>query len=123
MAIKRVQKKIEWSAEDRARHKAIREIFKDNPSVEELIARGELSGEGIPLGTYISLKLLLKSLRKMRQEAKLSLSEVAQRSGMDKATLSRLEQGHVANPGIATIARYLRALDRTIEWRVVQSSS
>ena len=108
MGIKRVQKKIEWTAEDRARHKTIRETFKDKPSFAELIARGELSGQGVPLGTYLSLKLLVKSLRTLRQEAHLSLAEVSQRSGMDKATLSRLEQGQVVNPGIGTIARYLR---------------
>jgi hypothetical protein len=119
MAIKRVQKKIDWAHEDRARHRAIRETFKNKPSVEELIARGELTGAGMPLGTYLSLRLLVKSLRRLRQEAKLSLAEVSRRSGMDKAMLSRLENGRVANPGIETIGRYLSALDKGIEWRIV----
>jgi hypothetical protein len=119
MAIKRVQKKIDWTPEDRARHKKIRETFQDKPRIEELIDRGELSGQGLPLGMYLNLKLLVKSLRQLRQEANLSLAEVSQRSGMDKAMLSRLEMGHVANPGIGTIARYLKALDATIEWRIV----
>ena len=119
MASKRVQKKIAWSAEDRARHKAIQATFQDKPSLDELIARGELSGQGMPLGTYLALKVLVKSLRRLRQEANLSLAEVSQRSGMDKAMLSRLETGQVTNPGIETICRYLSALDKAVEWRIV----
>ena len=42
MTIQRVQKKIAWTPEDRARHQAIRETFKDKPTLEELTARGEL---------------------------------------------------------------------------------
>jgi DNA-binding Xre family transcriptional regulator len=119
MPIKRVQKKIDWTPEDKARHQAIRETFKDKPTLEELVARGELSGNPIPLGTYLNLRLLIGNLRKLREQARLSLSEVSARSGMDKAMLSRLENGHVPNPGIETIARYLDALDKRLEWRVV----
>ena len=43
MAIKRVQKKIDWTPDDRSRHQAIREKFKDKPTIEELVAQGELS--------------------------------------------------------------------------------
>jgi Helix-turn-helix len=122
MGIKRVQKKIDWAPEDRARHKAIREAFKDKLSMDALIARGELSGHGIPLGTYLSLRLLVKSLRRLREQAQVSLSDVSQRSGMDKAMLRRLENGHVPNPGIETISRYLSALHKGIEWRIVDAS-
>ena len=119
MAIKRVQKKIPWTPEDRKRHQAIREAVKDKPSLEELVARGELRGQPIPLGTYLSLRLLLRDLRQMRERAGLTLAEVSERSGMDKAMLSRLENGHVPNPGVETISRYLNALDKGIEWRFV----
>lgn len=121
MGIKRVQKRIDWAPEDRARHKAIRETYKDKPSRDTLIARGELSGQGLPLGTYLSLRLLVKSLRRLREQANLTLAEVSQRSGMDKAMLSRLENGHVPNPGIETISRYLSALHKGIEWRIVEA--
>jgi hypothetical protein len=122
MTIKRVQKKIDWTPEDRARHQAIRETFKDRPSPEELIARGELTGNPVTLGAYLNLRLLVGSLRKLREQVQLSLSDVAQRSGMDKAMLSRLENGRVGNPGIETISRYLDALDKVIEWRVADAS-
>jgi DNA-binding XRE family transcriptional regulator len=120
MAVKRVQKKMSWTAEDRERHKAIRETFRDKPSIDELVARGELTRRAIPLGVHVSLRLLMRSLRKMREEAHLSLADVSQRSGMDKAMLSRLENGHVANPGIETICRYASALDKEVQWLIVE---
>jgi DNA-binding Xre family transcriptional regulator len=123
MPIRRVQKRISWTAEDRARHRAIRETFKDKPTVEELVARGELSGNPVSLGAYLNLRLLVGNLRKLREQVSLSLSDVAERSGMDKAMLSRLENGHVANPGIETISRYLDALDKVLEWRVTDASA
>jgi transcriptional regulator with XRE-family HTH domain len=52
------------------------------------------------------------------EQVQLSLADVVETSGMDKAMLSRLENGHVANPGIGTISRYLTALNKTLEWRV-----
>jgi hypothetical protein len=121
MAIKRVQKKIEWSADDRKRHQAIRERYKDRPTIEQLVAQGELSGEPVSLGTYVNLRLIVRSLRRIREEAKLSLADISEKSGMDKAMLSRLENGHVSNPGIETISRYLDAMDRSLEWRIVES--
>lgn len=119
MAIRRLQKKWDWTAEDRRRHKAIRKTFEDRPSIDDLIARGELSGRPIRLGAYLNLRLLVRSLRQMREKARISLAELSKRSSMDKAMLSRLENGRVANPGIETISRYVNALDQDIEWRVV----
>ncbi len=55
MAIKRVQKKQDWTEEDRARHQSIRKAFADRPSIEELIARGDLSGRPMTLGAYLKL--------------------------------------------------------------------
>lgn len=119
MAINRVQKKQDWTDADRARHRQIRETYKDKPTIENLVARGELSGSPISLGAYVSLRSLVGSLRPLREKAGLSLGDVSARSGMDKAMLSRLETGQVPNPGIETIARYLDALNKVVEWRVI----
>jgi hypothetical protein len=119
MTLERVQKKIAWSAQDRRRHKEIRNAFKDKPSLVKLIRRGELTGQTMPLGTYVNLKLLIRDLRKLRRGAKLSLADLSRKSGMDKAMLSRLENGFVSNPGIGTISRYMNALNMNIEWRIV----
>ena len=120
MAIKRIQKKSAWTPEERRRHQAIREKLKDKPTIEELVDQGELSGHPMPLGAYLNLRLIVCNLRKLREQANLSLADLSERSGMDRAMLSRLETGQVANPGIETIARYLDALDRSLEWRIVE---
>jgi ribosome-binding protein aMBF1 (putative translation factor) len=67
----------------------------------------------------VVVRSLARSLREAREAAGLSLSDLAKYSGMDKAALSRLENGHVPNPGIETILRYVNALGKDIEWRVV----
>lgn len=121
MAIKRVQKKIAWTPEDRSRHNAIRDRFSDEPPIEDLVAQGELSGHPVSLSTYLNLRLIVRNLRQLREQAKLSLADISERSGMDKAMLSRLENGHVSNPGIETISRYLDAMDKSLEWRIVES--
>jgi DNA-binding Xre family transcriptional regulator len=121
MAIKRVQKKIDWTQEDRNRHHAIREKFKDKPTIEELVTRSELSGQPVTLSSFLNLRLLVANLRQLREQSRLSLGDLSERSGMDKAMLSRLENGHVANPGLETISRYLDALDKSLEWRIVDA--
>jgi hypothetical protein len=123
MGIKRVQKKIAWTDADRERHRSIRQTYKDRPTIDKLVECGELSGTTISLGAYVSLRQLVGKLRTLREEAKLSLGDVSERSGMDKAMLSRLENGHVPNPGIETITRYLEALDKVLEWRVVDATA
>jgi len=109
-----VQKKIDWTEEDRARHKAIREKFKDKPTYEQLVASGEVSGQPVPLGVYHTLAALLGEMRKLRQEAGLSLTEVAERSGIDKGALSRLETGKQLNPTVDTLVRYATAVGKQL---------
>jgi transcriptional regulator with XRE-family HTH domain len=47
-----------------------------------------------------------------REQAGLSLTDVADRSGIDKAALSRLENGLYSNPTINTLARYAKAIGK-----------
>jgi hypothetical protein len=56
------------------------------------------------------LRTLIEALRRARQEANLSLDELARRSHIDKAALSRLESGKQTNPTVATLARYASGL-------------
>jgi transcriptional regulator with XRE-family HTH domain len=46
----------------------------------------------------------------------LSLADVAERSGIDKAALSRLENGVHDNPTVETLARYAAALGKKLTW-------
>jgi transcriptional regulator with XRE-family HTH domain len=67
------------------------------------------------------MSLLLHELKKAREETGLSLAQIAKRSGIDKAALSRLENGRHDNPTLETILRYLSAIGKDIEWRFVDA--
>jgi DNA-binding phage protein len=53
----------------------------------------------------------VKSLRAERLSRRLSLDQIAVRSKLDKAALSRLQAGKQVNPTVTTLMRYARALD------------
>ena len=107
---KRVQKKTEWTAEDRERRRKVREQFKDKPTIDQLVASGELSGNTVPMGLYLELQQLLNDLKKARASKQLSLADLAERTGMDKAVLSKLENGQHGIPTLPSLARYAQAV-------------
>src|SRR5712692_5328621 len=107
---KRVQKKTEWTAEDRERRRKVRELFKDQPTIEQLVASGELSGKTVPMGLFLEMQQLLHDLKKARESAGLSLADLAQRTGMDKAVLSKMENGRHGIPTLGSLARYAQAV-------------
>jgi DNA-binding XRE family transcriptional regulator len=111
MQIKRVQKATPWSAADRARHRKIREqMQRDKPTPAELMR----DGVWLPLGVYFELKEAIHRLKQAREVAGLSLAAMAKRTGMDKAALSRLENGRQPNPTFGTLSRYAAALGKQV---------
>lgn len=112
MTAKRSTKR-KWNAADRARHKAIREEFAHCPTQEELQASGDYEGP-IKSGAYFRVKVLMHQLKKARQAAGLTLAVLSKRTGMDQATLSRLETGAQPNPTVDTLWRYARAVGRDL---------
>ncbi|HEY7157831.1 MAG TPA: helix-turn-helix transcriptional regulator [Gemmataceae bacterium] len=107
---KRLHYKMDWTPEDRARHQAIRAKFQvERPTLEQLTASGEYT-EPILLGAYWELAAIVECLRGKRERQRLSLGDAAKRSGIDKATLSRLESGQNVNPTWNTLTRYAAAL-------------
>ena len=105
---------VKWTAEDRARHQAVREMFRDwHPSPEELIASGE--GANFDLhGEYLQLRPLVEEIKQAREAAGLTLAEVSRRCGIDQPALSRLENGHNKNPTLDTLWRYAAAVGRRL---------
>jgi predicted transcriptional regulator len=114
-------RKIDRTPEDRARLRAIREKFqRERPSLKKLVESGD-APPPIPLGTYLDIQALLGQLKKEREAAGLSLADVAERTGMDRAAISRLENGHQGNPTVDTMLRYAAALGKAIVWSIVPS--
>ena len=58
----------------------------------------------------------LAGLRRERERQGLSLTDMAERTGIDRATISKLETGKISNPTIGTIRTYARALGRRLGW-------
>jgi DNA-binding XRE family transcriptional regulator len=105
--------KRKWSAADRARRQAIRQEFAHCPSQENLHASGDYEGP-IKRGAYIAVKTVIHELKKSRLAAGLTLAAVAKQTGMDQATLSRLENGRQPNPTVDTLWRYAGAVGRKL---------
>ena len=105
--------KPKWTAADRARHKAIRQEFEHCPTQEDLEASGDYEGP-LKSGAYFAVKGLIHELKKAREAAGLTLTAVSKRTGMDQATLSRLENGRQPNPTIDTLWRYAQAVGRQL---------
>src|SRR5258708_30162813 len=104
------RKTIQWSPEQRAHHKAIREAFRDwHPGPEELIASGAAARLGLAVVHAPARELLLK-LKASREASGLTLAEVSDRCGIDQPALSRLENDHTPNPTTDTLYRYAAAV-------------
>jgi transcriptional regulator with XRE-family HTH domain len=107
---------IKWSEEDRARHQAIREKFqRERPTQEELLATGDYTGP-LPHGAYLDFLEAMCHLKKEREAQGLSLADGSARCGIDRAALSRLENGQQPNPTLETILRYAAALGKRLVW-------
>ena len=61
------------------------------------------------------LVAFVRDLRRRREEAGMTLAEVAERTGIDQPALSRLENGK-GNPTARTLSRYCRALGGRVAW-------
>jgi transcriptional regulator with XRE-family HTH domain len=70
--------------------------------------------EFIPLGEVILLHQLMASLKRERQRQRVTLAELAKRTGVDQAALSRLETGTNGNPTLDTLYRIALALNKEI---------
>lgn len=119
LSVKQVQRRTAWSAADRKRHKAIRaKMQRDKLTPDELMA----SGTWMPLGAYLVLKDALARLKQDRKKQGVSLAELSRRTGIDKAALSRLENGRQTNPTFATLTRYAAALNKELRLKVCDAN-
>ena len=97
--------------EERKRHTTVREqIEVELPDIKQR-ARHRLElikKEGTPL------RQVLAALRAERERRGLSLSDINERTGIDRAALSRLENNENANPTLATLERYAEAVGKQV---------
>ncbi len=100
--------------EQEAAEQAIRERFQEErPALQDLVDRGDIAAI-FTMGEYWELRKTFAALKALREHQGLSISDMAERTGMDRAMISRLENGQVDNPTVATMTRYAKALGKRV---------
>ena len=69
------------------------------------------------------LRAILRALIAERRRQGLSLSDLAQRTGIAKPNLSRLENSTTATPTLDTLERYARAVGKAVQVDLVDAES
>ena len=111
---KRVHRPRVQTPEQEAAEQAIRERFQEErPALQDLVDRGDI-GQVFTMGEYWELCKTFAGLKTLREQQGLSISDLAERTGMDRAMISRLENGQVDNPTVATVTRYAKALGKRV---------
>jgi ribosome-binding protein aMBF1 (putative translation factor) len=83
---------------------------------EELARDLEAFHQEFPPAVDRELIEAMAALRSERERQGLSLTDMAERTGIDRATISKLETGKIPNPTIGTLRTYARALGRKLAW-------
>ena len=117
----RIHRPRPQTPEQEAAELALRQRFQqEQPSLQDLVDRGDI-GQVYTMGEYWELCKTFAGLKALREQQGLSLSVLAERTGMDRAMISRLENGQIDNPTIATVARYAKALGKRVVVRLVDA--
>jgi DNA-binding XRE family transcriptional regulator len=115
---KRIHRKIERTPEQQRELDEVRKRFqRERPGLDELLASGDAT-EVVSQGEYLDLRAMLVTLKRHRESQGLSLADVAQRCGVDRAAISRLENGVYVNPTVDTLYRYAQAVGADIGFSV-----
>lgn len=108
------RKSIQWTAQQRAEHQAIRDEFHEwHPGPEEMIASGAAARLGLDV-IHFPAQELLRNLKASREAAGLTLADVSARCGIDQPAISRLENGRTQNPTLDTLWRYAAAVGKRL---------
>jgi ribosome-binding protein aMBF1 (putative translation factor) len=105
--MKRIIRNRRLTPEEAAKYKAIREQTAEE--LPDLIARHHER-----MATVDQLQELLLQLKDAREAKGLSLSDLAELTGMDRSALSKLETGQRANPTVETLGRYAEAVGKRL---------
>src|SRR5687767_6940439 len=118
MKAQRIFRASKKTPEERAREQTLREqLQKEKPSLEDLVRTGECEPDAVmSMGMYFDVQQALQALKRERKRCGLSIANVAERSGLDRAVVSRLENGKQDNPTIATLMRYAAAIGKRFLW-------
>jgi DNA-binding XRE family transcriptional regulator len=107
---------VELTPEQRATV-AARRAERQTPQYQDELARDiEANRQEYPPVGDPELIEALAGLRRERERQGLSLTDMAERTGIDRATISKLGTGKIANPTIGILRTYAKALGRRLAW-------
>jgi ribosome-binding protein aMBF1 (putative translation factor) len=110
MTVKRGLRKVERSPEEQARIDAIREKYqRERPGPDQVVASAEHEGP-MQAGAYWEVRRVMAELKAERERRGLTLAQLAERSGVDKGAIRKLEAGRQANPTVDTLSRIAAGL-------------
>lgn len=108
---------VELTPEQRVALEAVRARHRTPEArAEDARVREAVQKEFPPLEADESLRALLAALRTERERQGLSLTDVSERTGIDRSMISRLELGKIPNPTYQTLRTYARALGKSLAW-------
>ena len=118
MRVQRVFRPNRKTAEERTRQQGLREKLKEKKASQQALvdAAAADAKPTIVTGTYVDVQSVLLALKAERERAGLSVAEVVERSGLDRAVIARLENGKDNNPTVATLMRYAAAIGKRLVW-------
>ena len=102
-----------------ARDEAIAAKYESGPSPAALYQEGQIDGQGREQAERVALsgpparpfRELIAALRTKRERQALSVADIAERTGMDRGAIHKLEIGLNSNSTYATLTRYASALE------------
>lgn len=118
MKAQRIFRASRKTTEERIRERALRDkLQKEKPSLDDLIRTGACDPDAVmTMGMYFDVQRALQSLKRHRERCGLSIGDVADHSGLDRAVVCRLENGKQDNPTVATLMRYAAAVGKRFLW-------
>lgn len=109
-----VRGKLRSSAEIERDQRVRKKFQKERPSLSQLVATGEYSKPMLQ-GDLLAMLEFAARIKARREQLGVSLTELASKSGIDKAAISRLENGLAENPTVSTLERLARALGKRLQ--------
>ncbi len=107
--------------EQAAAEKSIRERFqKERPSLQTLVDSGDIQ-QVFSMGEYWELLKTFAALKALREQRGWSISDLANRTGIEQALIARLESGQIDNLTIGTMTRYANALGKHVRVKLVDA--
>jgi DNA-binding Xre family transcriptional regulator len=100
------------------RDRAIRAKYAHAPSLEELQKTGDYTSP-VSQGEVLQMMQFAARIKARREALHLSLADLSNRCGIDRAALSRLENGQIENPTLGTLERVAHALHQRLTLELV----